>query len=111
MRFSEEYVERILEGRKVTSLRSNVRDIKVGSIKPFTSKGTRFAKARILEVKPIKLKQLTEENAKMDGFDSLEKLLEGLKQFYKRLTPDSNLYAVRFEVVEKIQKIDKEKAR
>jgi hypothetical protein len=102
LRFSEEYVEQILRGKKVASVRSNVRGIKVGSIKPFTSRGKRFAKARILEVTPIRFRQLTEEDAKRDGFDKVEQLLEGLRQFYKKLKPDSRLYIVRFEVVEKI---------
>ena len=101
MRFNEEFVEKILTGRKSASVRSNVRGMKTGTVKPLTSRGRRFAMAKIVEVRPIRFSQLGEEDAKRDGFDNLQQLVEGLKQFYKKLKPDSRLYVVRFEVVER----------
>ncbi|HJX23114.1 MAG TPA: ASCH domain-containing protein [Candidatus Bathyarchaeia archaeon] len=101
MRFNEAYVANILLGKKTASIRSNVRGLKIDSVIPFTANGRRFAKARIKEIRPVRFQDLSEEDAKRDGFENLQELREGLSQFYKKLKPNSRLFAVRFQVVEK----------
>ena len=102
MRFNEAYVTNILVGKKAASIRSNVRGLKVGSVIPFTSNGRRFAMAKIDEIRPLRFKELSEEDARRDGFETLQELREGLSQFNKKLEPNSKLFAVRFQVVEKL---------
>ena len=105
MRFNEAYVTNILMGKKTASIRSNVRGLMSDSIIPFTANGRRFAMARIKEIRPVRFQELSEEDAKRDGFETLQELKEGLGQFYKKLKPNSRLFAVRFEVVERLQAI------
>ena len=102
MRFNEAYVSNILKGKKIASIRSNVRGLKVDSLIPFTANGRRFAIARINEIRPVRFRELSEEDAKRDGFETLKELREGLSQFYKKLEPGSRLFAVRFQIVEKL---------
>ena len=102
MRFNEAYVTNILTGKKTASIRSNVRGLQVDSIIPFTANGRRFAMAKVREIRPVRFRELSLEDAKRDGFETLQELREGLSQFYKKLEPNSRLFAVRFQVVERL---------
>lgn len=71
LRFNEAYVTNILVGKKTASIRSNVRGLMSDSIIPFTANGRRFAMARIKEIRPVRFQELSEEDAKRDGFETL----------------------------------------
>lgn len=84
--FKSKYIPDILAGKKTTTMRKvgSPNNPKEGS--EFTLKCGRyapaFATARCLSVKTLKLAEMTDRQAKADGFDSAESLIKQLRETY-----------------------------
>lgn len=59
--------------------------------------GPRDVPIEIRDVRHCKLRDLTHEDARRDGFSSLEELQRALFSFYPELLPDDELTLVDFE--------------
>ena len=57
-----------------------------------------FAEAKVEKVSKLKLKELTAEIAKNDGFNNVAELKRVLKRYYPQLTEDSQIYIIHFTV-------------
>ena len=95
----KEFAEAILSGRKRSTIR-------LGILKPkyreliVHSGGRPIALVEIEEVTHKKLRDLSIEEIKNDGFDNLDSLIRTLRKLYpkERVDPDSMVTVIRFHV-------------
>ena len=99
------YKVRILGGDKVTTIRYGDYEAKTGSevylvIRP---SDTAVAKVRITKVEKKKVKELTNDDAKLDGFSDVKELLRELSKIYGELYGDDEVTIIGFEVVKRFK--------
>jgi len=97
--FDSEYVEAIIEGKKITTIRKGIKRYPVGRIVELTVDNKPFAKARVDKVVVKRVRELTDEDAKKDGFDSREELIEALKRIYGSIKDSEFVTIVHFTLV------------
>jgi len=101
------YVKDLLEGRKTATIR-------YGIVKPKYSEvivhggGRPVAKIRIKRVYHKKVKELTDQDALKDGFNSVKELIEELKKVYHQITGDDWVTIIEFEVVQRLDQLNPE---
>ncbi len=100
-----EYVDKILKGIKRATIR-------LGIVRPRYNEiiihggGRPVAKVRITKVKYKRLNELTEEDAKMDGFNSLEELLQHLRKAYGNVSSNDIVTIIEFEVLKRLDEVE-----
>ena len=99
--FDDVYVRKILEGKKVTTIRKGIRDFKVGEKILITSQDRIYAEAEITEIRRLKVSDLTDEDALKDGFSSKEELLKALKKYYSSIRPSDTVTIIGFKILKK----------
>ncbi|WP_297419351.1 ASCH domain-containing protein [Thermococcus sp.] len=97
------YKSKILRGDKVTTIRYGNYEAKPGSevylvVRP---SDTTLAKVRITKVEKKKVKELTNEDAELDGFSDVKELLHELNKIYGDLYGDDEVTVIGFEVVKR----------
>lgn len=101
--FKPEHVAPIIQGRKTQTRRIGKRRWRIGSIhqaKLNFSKGSRpFAKLRILAVRQERLGDISEEDAKAEGYSSIEAYKEVFGRIYGWWDPDVLVWVIDFEVM------------
>lgn len=90
--FSGKFAEEILKGRKRATVRKKV-NLKPGDTVFVHSGGKIIGTARIISVEKKRVEELTDEDAKLDGFESREEMMRELE----RLGYRGEVYLVRFE--------------
>lgn len=97
------YKSRILRGDKVTTIRYGDYEAKPGSevYLVVTPSDTAVAKVKITRVEKKKVRELTNENAKLDGFSDVKELLRELSKIYGELYGDDEVTIIGFEVVKR----------
>lgn len=100
-----EYVDLILKGVKKTTIRLGVVTPKYKEIIVHGG-GRPVAVVRIVNVKHKRIKELTEEDAKKDGFSSVKTLIKELKKSYGNIKPDDIVTIIEFNVVKKLTELD-----
>lgn len=102
-----EYADKLLSGEKKTTIR-------LGIVRPKYEEvivhghGRPLAKVRIKSVTVKKAGELTDEDARRDGFRSREELLEALRRVYGDFTPDTPVTIMELEVVQRLDELDTE---
>ncbi len=97
--FDSEFVDRIINGEKITTVRRGIKSYPVGRIVELTANGQRFALAKVKKVVVKRVRELTDEDAVRDGFKSREELISALKRIYGDIRDDEFVTVVHFEVV------------
>ncbi len=97
--FDEEYVDLILSGRKKSTIRKGIKSCEAGKVVYLTASSRPFAKARITKAVVKRVRELSEEDARRDGFNSREELLEALKRIYGRIKDSDLITVIYFELV------------
>ncbi|AEA46390.1 ASCH domain-containing protein [Archaeoglobus veneficus] len=97
--FDKEYVPLILEGKKRTTVRKGIKSYPVGKVVYLTANNEPFARARVVKAVIKRVRELTDEDAIKDGFDSVEELIKALKRIYGSLRDDEFVTVVHFELV------------
>lgn len=99
------YKERILKGKKVTTIRYGKYEAKEDSevYIVITPSDTAIAKARIKGITKKKVKELTNEDAKKDGFKNVKELLKALNKIYGELYGDDEITIIEFEVIKQFK--------
>ncbi len=94
------FVDLILKGKKTTTIR-------LGRVVPRYDEiiihggGRPIAKAKIKNVIVKKVRELTEEDARKDGYESIEELLRDLENVYGRpISGDDIVTIIEFEVIQ-----------
>jgi len=98
--FDAEYVRPIIRGEKVTTIRKGIKSYPVGRIVDLTVNYTPFARARVEKVVVKRVSELTDEDAKKDGFNSKDELIQALKKIYGDIKDSDFVTIVHFVVVE-----------
>ncbi|NPA48085.1 MAG: ASCH domain-containing protein [Thermococci archaeon] len=103
--FDGRYLELLLSGKKRGTVRLGRLRIEPGSVVTLHAGGYVVGKALVKDVEYKKVSELTEEDARADGFGSLDELLEALRSHYTRLKEDDVVTVVRFELIEKPERL------
>lgn len=105
MLIDEAYKSRILRGEKTTTIRFGEYEAKPGSevYLVITPSDTAVAKVKITKVRKKKVKELTNQDAKKDGFRDVKELVGALNKIYGELHGDDEVTVIEFEVVEKFE--------
>lgn len=105
MLIDSSYKSRILRGDKVTTIRYGSYEAKPGSevYLVITPSDTAIAKVRITKVERKKAKELTNEDAKLDGFSDVRELLRKLNKIYGDLYGDDEVTIIGFEAVKRFK--------
>ncbi len=98
--FDAEYVRPIIRGEKVTTIRRGIKSYPVGRIVDLTVNYTPFARAKVEKVVVKRVSELTDEDAKRDGFGSREELIQALRRIYGDIKENDFVTIVHFVVVE-----------
>ena len=94
-----EYVDAILKGTKTTTVRLGIVIPKYRTI-IIHGGGRVIGKAIIEEVKHKRIRDLTDADAKLDGFSSKRELLQELKKVYKDVVPSDYATIIKFRLVQ-----------
>ncbi len=98
--FDAEYVRPIIRGEKVTTIRKGIKSYPVGRIVDLTVNYTPFARARVEKVVVKRVSELTDEDARRDGFSSKDELIKALRKIYGDIKDNDFVTIVHFVVVE-----------
>lgn len=98
--FAKIYKERILSGKKSSTVRLRS-TLKKGEIVDIVIGGERIGKAKILSVRKVLVRDLTNKDAMRDGFRDKRSLLKALKRHYSNITEDSTVYLISFDILER----------
>ncbi|QOJ78306.1 ASCH domain-containing protein [Infirmifilum lucidum] len=101
--FSKKYIPLILSGRKTATIRATSPGVKPGDVILIHAGGKIIGKAVIKEVRRLRLGEITDEIARLDGFNSAEELTKALREHYQYLGEKSYVYLVTFELTEKFE--------
>ena len=96
LEFKDKYKELLKSGKKTATIRLQC-PYKRGQEVFVHCGGEIIGTAKIIDIQEKKLEELTEEDAKADGFSSLEELLEELRKLYG--SPEK-VYIIRFKFKE-----------
>ncbi|WP_457751669.1 ASCH domain-containing protein [Thermococcus sp.] len=105
MLINSSYKSRILRGDKVATIRYGEYEAKPGSevYLVITPSDTAVAKVRITRVEKKKVRELTTEDAKLDGFSDVKELLRELNRIYGELYGDDEVTIIGFEVIKRFE--------
>ncbi|WP_456365732.1 ASCH domain-containing protein [Thermococcus sp.] len=99
------YKARILRGKKTTTIRYGDYEARPGGevYLVVTPSDTAVAKLRITGVEKRKVKELTNEDARRDGFSDVRELLGELNKIYGELYGDDDVTIISFEVIKRFE--------
>ena len=100
-----QYADLLLEGRKKTTIRAGVVVPRYEEI-IIHGHGRPLAKARITRVERKLVSELTDEDARRDGFPDRRSLLRALERVYGRLGPDDTVTILHLEVTQRLDQLD-----
>jgi len=100
-KFNKEYYMPILTGEKTQTLRKNKKRVRPGDIVLAVFSGTDFTqKLRITKIGYKQLKQITDEDAHLEGYENREELKQTLMKIYPRIDKFDRLYYYRFKCID-----------
>lgn len=97
---AERYLKPLFEGRKRTTIRPGV--LKIADKVYIHSKGRIVALAEVESVAYKRVFELTDEDARLDGFKIREELIGFLKRRYPGLRDDTIVTIIRFGTISKV---------
>ena len=100
LQFDRKYTELLKTGRKKLTVRIEKPNLKKGDVVIVHAGGKVIGKFKILDVYTKKLYQITNEEARLDGFRNKDELLEALKEHYPWIKENKEIVIIKFEPVE-----------
>ncbi|MCS7143623.1 MAG: ASCH domain-containing protein [Archaeoglobaceae archaeon] len=97
--FESEFIQPILKGIKKTTIRKGIRSYPVGRVVELTVDSKTFAFARVKKVIVKRISELSDMDAKLDGFRDKEELLNALKKIYGEIDDSDFITVVHFELI------------
>ena len=99
LNFKKEYAESIMSGRKRSTIRLST-TLKAGDRVEVVAGGVSLGTATIESVRVKKLGELTDNDAREDGFKRKEELIRALKDIYKDkdLSISTKVKVIRFRM-------------
>lgn len=101
------YVPKILSGKKTTTIRFGDYEAKAGREVYVVSRpsDTAVAKVLIKGVTKKRVGELTNEDARKDGFRDVRELLNALKGIYGPLDAEDEVSVIEFELVKRVENV------
>lgn len=101
------YVPKILSGKKTTTIRFGHYEAKPGREVYLVSRpsDTAVAKVLIRGVTRKRVGELTNEDAKKDGFRDVRELLNALRKIYGPLDAEDEVSIIEFELIKPIERV------
>ncbi len=104
LNFAKDYKSSLLSGNKLSTIRLGKKThLKEGDLVYINCANEILGIARVKKVEFKKLKEVTREDAKLDGFKSKKKLRNALKKHYKKVSGESDVTIIQFEWVERFK--------
>ena len=100
-----EYVDNILSGKKRATIRLGIVKLRYKELIVHGG-GRPVAKVRVTNVRYKRVVELTDEDARLDGFKNREELLEVLRKAYGELKPNDYVTIIEFEVIQDLSKLE-----
>lgn len=100
-----EYVDDILKGRKRATIRLGLVKVKYDELIVHGG-GRPVAKVKVKSVRYKRVRELNDEDARLDGFRSREELLEALRKAYGDIKPDDYVTIIEFDVVQDLTSLE-----
>lgn len=97
--FDSEFIPLILKGEKKTTIRKGIRSYPVGKVVELTVNNEPVALAKVRKVVVKRSSELTDEDARLDGFESRDELISALKKIYGDIGDSEFVTIVHFEVL------------
>jgi len=95
------YIEKMLSGEKRATIRRGIVKPKYNEI-IIHAGGRPIAKAKITRVYFKRLRELSDYEAKLEGYTSKEELIEELRRVYKGIRDDDYVTIIEFEVTQRL---------
>ncbi len=97
--FKQRYGADILEGKKSSTIRLTS-SLKKGDIVEIRAGNIKIGTAVIEDVEVKEVRDLTDEDAKKDGFSSKEELVEALRRIYgKKISENTEVKLIKFKLL------------
>lgn len=100
LNFSEDFTEKIRRGEKRATLRLGIKDYRHGERVIVRCGDREIGVAIIKDVRFKKFGEISEEDAKIDGFESREELRSALEKFYGKFEDEQMFTQIIFELSE-----------
>lgn len=100
IRIRQDMFPLILSGKKISTSRQGLREIKVGQDLRFLSADGDIVDTIVTNVEYCRFDELTEEEAFKEGYSSLDELKDVLKNLYD-IDTDPNFTLIEFKFVER----------
>ena len=97
--FKKEYIKKIFKGLKTTTIRLGILTPKSKLV--IYGDGKALGRVVVESVKYTKVKDLTDEDAALDGFKNKEELRAALSKHYPGISGDDWVTVIRFRVLER----------
>ncbi len=104
LQFEGKYAEMLKAGKKRLTIRIQKPRVKEGDVVIFHAGGKALGKYKIKKIYTKKLHQITDEEAKLDGFSSREALIRAIKEHYPWIKDNKEVVLIEFEPVEIFEK-------
>jgi len=104
LKFDGRYKDALLDGRKRATIRLKPVSLKPGDEILIHSGGYVLGKAKVKRAVVKRVAELTDEDARLDGFKNREELIRALKSHYKNLRSEDEITLIEFELTEKLDK-------
>ena len=100
LQFEGKYKDLIKSGKKRLTVRIQKPKLHPGDIVIFHAGGKAIGKFKIKRIYTKKLYQITDEEAKLDGFKSKDQMIRSIKLHYPRIKDNKEVVLIEFEPVE-----------
>ncbi|MEM4571246.1 MAG: ASCH domain-containing protein [Nanopusillaceae archaeon] len=98
------YRNALISGKKRITIRITRPNLRKGDIFIAHCGGKVIGKFRVIDIYTKKIKEITEEEVNLDGFESKDKLVRELKKYYPSINENKEVFIIRFEPVEIFRK-------
>lgn len=102
-----DYLPAIFRGEKITTIRRGI-VVPIYDRVYLHSKGKVIGEVEIESTKYVKVRDLTDKDALLDGFKNKRELMENLRKFYPDINEEDWVTILRFKLVRKIKEEDKD---
>lgn len=100
MALNSRFFPDIRTGSKTSTVRKGKRNVRVGERLVLTDNSRNRIEVEVSQVDFKRLDELTDDDARRDGFGSARDLAEVLREFYPRIRPQDVLTVVGFVMVD-----------
>jgi hypothetical protein len=97
LNFAKEYKKKIKEGLKRQTIRLST-SLKEGDRVEVVAGGEVLGIAKITKVERKTVEELTDEDAKRDGFENVAQLVKALRKHYGRISSKKEVCVIGFEM-------------